>query len=357
MHIKIDMDKAFGRVNLESLIKVMTQMGFSTQWCNLIHQFISTTNLVVLVNSSPGNFFKPTRGLRQGNPLSPYLLLFCMETLSRYLIYAESQGLIHGTKIWNEAPTINHLLFADDCMIFCKANMEECNNLINIFQDFGQSCGQLINFAKSGIFFSKNTDPDIADNISDVMHVQRINITDKYLGSPLFTNRSKVQTFKPCVDKLKHRLAGWKTNLSTAGKVTMIQTVTSTLSIYQMNCFNITNDTCKEIHVIQRDFFWNKEKDKSKGLFYIAWDTVNKPKDLGGLGFRNMEYFSIAMISKIAWRLIEEPNSLLRSIMKASHYPNQEVIRMDTKPKNTDSWIWKQILEVISCIKNITSGR
>ncbi|XP_026417197.1 uncharacterized protein LOC113312677 [Papaver somniferum] len=118
-----------------------------------------------------------------------------------------------------------------------------------------------------------------------------------------------------------------------------------------MNCFKIPKGTCKEINAIQRDFFWNKDKDKSKGLFYIAWDVVNKPKELGGLGFKNMEYFNLAMTSKIAWRLIEEPNSLWSSTMKAAHYPNQEVIRIDTKPKTTDSWIWKGILEGISYIQ------
>ncbi|XP_026438275.1 uncharacterized protein LOC113336817 [Papaver somniferum] len=351
MGIKIDMAKAFDRVNSEFLMQVMQQMGFSTQWCNLVHQCISTTTMVVLVNGSPGKFFKPTRGLGQGDPLSPYLFLFCMEALSRYLTAAEAEGLIHGTKICSEAPNINHLVFADDCMIFCKANLEECNNLIKIFQDFGHSSGQLINFSKSGIFFSKNTDPSIADSISDTMKVQRIDTSDKYLGSPLFTNRSKIQAFKPGVNKLKLRLAGWKSTLSTAGKVTMIKTITSTSNIYQMNCFKLLKGTCKEINNIQRNFFWNKDQDKPKGLFYIAWDAVNKPKGLGGLGFKNMEYFNLAMISKIAWRLIEEPHSLWTSTMKASHFPNKEVIIMETKPKNTDSWIWKGILEGITCIQ------
>ncbi|XP_026428607.1 uncharacterized protein LOC113324500 [Papaver somniferum] len=173
--------------------------------------------------------------------------------------------------------------------------------------------------------------------ISEGMQVQRISSTDKYLGSPLFTNRSKIQAFKPCVDKLRQRFAGWKTNLSTAGKVALIQTVTYTSSVYQINCFKIPKGTCKELNAIQRDFFWNKEQDKSKGLYYIAWDDVNKPKELGGLGFKNMEFFNLAMISRITWRLVKEPNSLWSNTMKASHYPNQEVIRINTKPK-VNAW-------------------
>ncbi|XP_026417281.1 uncharacterized protein LOC113312760 [Papaver somniferum] len=97
--IKIDMAKAFDRVNWDFLLQVLSQMGFSSQWFNLIHQCISTTSMAVLVNGSPGKFFKPSRGLRQGDPLSPYLFLFCMKALSRYLTHAETQQQIHGIKI------------------------------------------------------------------------------------------------------------------------------------------------------------------------------------------------------------------------------------------------------------------
>ncbi|XP_026447095.1 uncharacterized protein LOC113347631 [Papaver somniferum] len=274
MVIKIDMAKAFDRVNWDFLLQVLSQMGISSHWCNLIFQCICTTSMAVLVNGSPGKFFKPSRGLRQGDLLSPYLFLLCMEAL-----------------------------------------------------------------------YSKNTSPDIADNISNTLKVQRINPTDKYLGSPLFTTKSKIQDFKPCVDKLKFRFAGWKTTLSTARKMTMIQSVTSTTSIYHMNFFKIPKPICNDINAIQRDFFWNKEEYKSKGFYYFAWDAVNKPKELGGMGFKNMEIFNMAMLTKIAWRLVSEPNSLWSNTMKAFHYPNTEVIRLDTKPKVTDSWIWKGILE------------
>ncbi|XP_026450651.1 uncharacterized protein LOC113350742 [Papaver somniferum] len=229
-----------------------------------------------------------------------------MESLSRFLTYAETQNLIHGIKLSTDAPAINHLLCADDCMVFCKANLEECNNLIKFFQEFSQSSGKMINFAKSGIFFSKNAGPYIADRISTTMKIQKFDIKDNYLGYPLFTSKSKVQAFKPFIDKLKYRIAGWKATLSTAGKGTMIQFVTSTSSIYQINCFKFPKATCKEINAIQRDFFWNKGQDKLK-----------------------------------------EPHSLWRCLMKALHFPNEEVIRMDTKPKLSDSWIWKGILEGI----------
>ncbi|XP_026385026.1 uncharacterized protein LOC113280641 [Papaver somniferum] len=125
----------------------------------------------------PPNFFK-TNWEIIGNEV------FKM-SLSRTLIYAEELGLIHGIKICKAAPSINHLLFADDCMIFCKANLPEAQNTMDILQIFGSSYGQLINYTKYGVFFSKNTNPSLIPLISTTMGVQILQLDDKYLGSPL----------------------------------------------------------------------------------------------------------------------------------------------------------------------------
>ncbi|XP_026420692.1 uncharacterized protein LOC113316758 [Papaver somniferum] len=192
MGIKIDMPKAFDRVDWGFLMTIMKQMGFDEKWCNMIYQCISTSTSAVLINGSPEKFFKPSRCLRQGDPLSPYLFLFCMESLSRNLLHAEEMGIINGIKICKAAPPISHLLFADDCMIFCKENTIEAQNIMRFLQIFGSTSGQLINFPKSGVFFSKSTNPDLIPRINNLMGVQVIQLDDKYLGSPLFTHRSKI---------------------------------------------------------------------------------------------------------------------------------------------------------------------
>ncbi|XP_026436604.1 uncharacterized protein LOC113334602 [Papaver somniferum] len=99
MEIKIDMEKAFDIVDWNFLDIIMSKMGFNTSWCQNIMQCISTTTSVVLINGSPHYFFTPSRILRQGDPLSPYLFLLCMEALSRTLIDAEDIGIITGINI------------------------------------------------------------------------------------------------------------------------------------------------------------------------------------------------------------------------------------------------------------------
>ncbi|XP_026412422.1 uncharacterized protein LOC113308125 [Papaver somniferum] len=202
------MAKAFARVDWSFLMTIMKKIGFDDKWCNKIYQCISTSTSVVLINGSPDKFFKPTKGLRQGDPLSPYLFLFCMESLSRTPLHAEEMGIIKGIKICKAAPPISHLLFADDCMIFCKANPIEAQNIMQILRTFGSTSGKLINFHKSGVFFSKNTNPDLIPQIINSMGVQVLQLDDKYLRSPLFTHRRKINSFKPGVEKLKLRLTG-----------------------------------------------------------------------------------------------------------------------------------------------------
>lgn len=116
-----------------------------------------------------------------------------MEALSRTLIHVEDLGIITGIKICGGAPSINHLFFVDDWMVFCKANKVESQNLMDILNIFGETSGHLINFNKSGVFFSNNTDPNLIPIISNIMGVQVLQLDNKYVGSPLFTYRSKIK--------------------------------------------------------------------------------------------------------------------------------------------------------------------
>ncbi|XP_026451554.1 uncharacterized protein LOC113351853 [Papaver somniferum] len=357
MGIKIDMAKTFDRVDWDFLLAIMKKIGFNR--CSLIHQCISTTTSAVFVNGSPDKFFKPYRGLRQGDPLSPYLLFFlCMGALSRTLSNAEDLGLITGIKICKTAPSINHLLFADDCMVFCKSNKMESQNLMDIFHIFSKTSVQLINFNKYGIFFSNNTDPNLSNIISNNMGVQVLNLHDKYLGSPLFTHRSKILSFRPGGDKLNQRWISWKNiPLNPASRHVLISYVTSTTSIYQMDCFKLPKQTRKDLNKLQRDFFWGKSLKNPKGYYPKVWTAVCKPKDMGGLGFKNMELFNSAMITKIGWRLERDKDSLWYQLMDAKHLIGRNVLNMDTKSKDDDSWIWKDILEGINNIQQYSSWR
>ncbi|KAK5774957.1 hypothetical protein PVK06_042821 [Gossypium arboreum] len=106
------------RVKWAFLKEVMLRMGFTEEWVSLVLRCISTVSYVVTINGSRGNVFKPTRGLRQGDPLNHFLFLICSEGLSSLIRLTTKEGSIKGVKTSKRRPTISHLLFADDCILF-----------------------------------------------------------------------------------------------------------------------------------------------------------------------------------------------------------------------------------------------
>ena len=119
----------------------------------------------VLINGEPKGKIIPTRGLRQGDPISPYLFLLCAEGLTVMLRKEECGGMISGVSVYRGAPQISHLLFADDCIIFGKANVGEVNRVLKVLADYEKESGQKLNKEKTSLFFSRNTGKEIREEI------------------------------------------------------------------------------------------------------------------------------------------------------------------------------------------------
>ena len=126
------MSKAYDRVEWIFLKKIMEKLGFSEKWINLIMMCVTTVSYRIKVNDEYTTNVTPQRGLRQGDPLSPYLFIICAEALSALLQNAESEGKIQGIKICEAAPRINHLFFADDSLILMRAQKEDASELQRI---------------------------------------------------------------------------------------------------------------------------------------------------------------------------------------------------------------------------------
>lgn len=122
------MPKAFDRVKWNHLLTILQCLGFSTHWCNLIKSCISSTTFYVL-NGIPFGEFKPSRGIRQGDALSPYLFILDSEGLTIIFSSAEKKVIIAGVKIATDAPSITHLLFADYLLVFSKVDVHVLQNL------------------------------------------------------------------------------------------------------------------------------------------------------------------------------------------------------------------------------------
>ena len=143
----------------------------------------------------PHVYITPSRGLRQGDPLSPYLFLMCIEVLHRLINKAANNGEIRGMSIFHNGPKLTHLLFADDSLIFCKAKESECQTLLNILAKYEHAFSQQINRAKTTLFFSKSTNVDMQNRFKDMFGVTVVQQYEKYLGLPSLVGRNKKESF------------------------------------------------------------------------------------------------------------------------------------------------------------------
>ena len=155
MAMKLDMSKAYDWVEWEYVARIMEKLGFCEKWVALVLECISTVSYSILVNGEPKGDIKPSRGIRQGDPLSPYLFLLCSEGLNRMLQQAAANDQIRGFSLCKWGPRISHLFFADDSLLFCKASKSHLQVIQNILVLYEQASGQKLNREKTSFFSAR----------------------------------------------------------------------------------------------------------------------------------------------------------------------------------------------------------
>jgi hypothetical protein len=149
------MAKAYDRLEWTFIKSTLTSMGFPTHLVSLIMRCVTTVSYSILINGKPTTSFRPHRGIRLGDPLSPYLFIICANVFSNLISRAPLDNKIHGIKIAPRAPEISHLFFVDDSLIFCRANKTEATILKQTISTYLETLGQLVNLDKSELLFSK----------------------------------------------------------------------------------------------------------------------------------------------------------------------------------------------------------
>jgi hypothetical protein len=209
--LKLDMRKAYDRVEWGYLEAIMIKLGFDVGWVKLVMKMISSVSFLVLFNGSPLESFRPSRGIRQGDPISPYLFLLAAEGLSCLL---KSRSVVESSKLQgltvaSSAPAVNHLLFADDSLLFVKASVEGALEVAEVLESYCQASGQRINFDKSSVFFSKGCTEARRHAVKNILNVPNETLNEKYLGMPSDVGRSKLGAFEHLKDRIWKRIQGW----------------------------------------------------------------------------------------------------------------------------------------------------
>ncbi|XP_015958565.1 uncharacterized protein LOC107482544 [Arachis duranensis] len=207
MAFKIDLEKAYDRVDWRFLETSLIKFGFSVATINLIMACVTSFSLSILWNGNRLQNFKPMRGLRQGDPMSPYLFVLCMENLSCLISHKVSQGFWIPVSVSRHGPKISHLMFADDLLLFCKATKTQVTKVMKTLDIFTQASGLKVNIHKSKAQCSKNVSTRRKEVLSGISSIRFCQDLGRYLGVNIGHDRASRKMAQEVIDKIQRKLA------------------------------------------------------------------------------------------------------------------------------------------------------
>lgn len=213
-----------------------------------------------------------------------------------------------------------------------------------LLADYEQHSGQAVNFNKSGIFFSSNVRRDKQHLLSNIQGVQNELKDNMYLGLPSLVGKSRRKVFSFVKERVWKRVQGWNNcKLSKAGKAVMIKNVALAILSFCMSCFLIPKSFSQEIEKMLNGYWWKGNSNNNRGLRWLSWDKMCKSKCKGGLGFRNLYGFNMALLGKHVWHFMNNPNSLVARVYRARYFPTDHILKAQ---RGVDaSFIWTGICE------------
>ncbi|XP_073041676.1 uncharacterized protein [Primulina eburnea] len=310
--LKLDMSKAYDRVEWKFLEAMMIKLGFAKGFVELIIRCISSVSYSIRINHALYGQIIPQRGLRQGDPLSPYLFSICAQGLSTILSQAEHDNWFKGVKIASQCPSISHLFFADDSLIFFRALETECCYIKKCLQIYEKASGQMVNYEKSALTFSPSASSSTIDAIQRIFSITVVTGHELYLGLPTFSLRIKRIQFAGLRERLLKKLMDGLRNFSLQ--------VVKKLSLNQ----------------------YYRLFPPGGSLHWVRWRNMCRPKQYGGMGFRSLLAFNRALLAKQVWRIISDPSSLMAQVLKARYFKFDDI--MTAQLGSNPSYVWRSIL-------------
>ncbi|GKB32627.1 RNA-directed DNA polymerase, eukaryota, partial [Tanacetum coccineum] len=312
---KIDFEKAFDSVRWDYLDVVLANFGFGLKWRSWIQGCLNSAMGSILVNGSPTSEFKFSKGLKQGDPLSPFLFILIMESLHLSFNNVVNAGLYNGIQI-DESLNLSHLFYADDVIFVGKWNSSNLSTIVNVLKWFYLASGLKINLNKSklmGIGISHDVVASAAKSIGcSILHTPF-----NYLGVKVGGIMSRLSSWDDVIAKLSARLSKWKLkSLSIGGRLTLIKSVLSSLPLYYMSSFKVPKGVLSKMESIRRNFF-NGVENAEKKMSLIGWNKILASKKNGGLGVSSFFAYNRALLFKWIWRFLANGASLWSRFISA----------------------------------------
>ena len=313
--VKIDLNKAYDRIHWTFLRKTLKAYGFPELWVHWIIQCVSSVSFKILLNGQLSKPIYPKCGLRQGDPLSPYLFILCMDIYSRMLSSEESLHYLKGIKVSRRSPAITHLFFADDALLLFQTSSPACEYLSSLNSRFCVISGYKINFSKSYIKFSPNTSMIDKTSFKDLLFMNHKDTMASHLGVPLDTQHSKSSHFHFLIDVIAQRLLSWNSLLlSMPTKVILINTVIVSMVAHILSSFSIPISIAHRLDAMVMTFLWsNKEKS---GIHWVKKEQVHLPKGFGGLGIRSFNILNKVYLMRMSGICIPNRQACCPNVFK-----------------------------------------
>ncbi|KAJ0986340.1 hypothetical protein J5N97_004696 [Dioscorea zingiberensis] len=342
------MEKAYDLVSWDTVISVLAHMNFPSKWIRWVKECIGTTSMAFIINEKCGKWVTPQAGLRQGYPLSPYLFILVSQILTNILNKAESMQLLKGFRI-SDSLGINHILYADDLLICCRASRQNARSIITCMSMYKIITGQRFNMAKSDIYFPSWFNVRVKKAITDILALNQGVFPFKYLGCWISPFKIPVIYFKQLVTKVENKLAYWKTMyLTMAGRVTLANATLMSIPNYCLSTYAIPDSILDAITKLVRKFIWANNSD-GHGLHLIGWEVVTNPKSEGGLGIKNLKVMKKAILSKHVLELLNDGEKTWIKLMKSKYGPSKPWL---TTPIRKVSWTYRGLLQTARSIKS-----
>ncbi|XP_018512128.2 uncharacterized protein LOC103853200 [Brassica rapa] len=342
--IKVDIAKAFDILSWEFLLSSLEAIEVPQRFISWIKACICTTKFTVGYNGVVNGYFKGKRGLRQGDPLSPYLFVIAMNYLSMMLNEAARNEKI---KYHNRCDRmkLTHLSFADDLLIFIDGSLSSVQNVLQVLREFEHRSGLAVSFQKTSFYASGLSEEELSTiQASTGMH--HGSLPFRYLGVPLNSRKLSIVNCEPLLHQVKTRFSSWSVkSLSFAGRLLLIKTVIAGITTFWCSAFILPKACINKINSMCSFFLWKGNLEGHHSA-KVAWETVTLTKAQGGLGIKDLHVWNKSCSLRLIWIIIFREDSVWAAWFKEVVLKGSLQNYWTVKPSQKNSWLVNKLIKM-----------